>query len=155
MSNRIRVLVIGGGIAGLCLAQGLRQAGVDVAVYERNRTPTDRLAGYRIHLNPAGSRALFACLPPALWDRFVATAGEPGGLGVFTEQLEQLLVIGDDDIHGGTTDPRARSHAVDRVRLREILLVGADGVGSRVRDQLLRRPGRSRPTRCRWPAACR
>ena len=106
MSRPTRVIIIGGGIAGLCLAQGLRQAGVDVAVYERDWTPTDRLSGYRIHLNPAGSRALHACLPPALWNRFVATAGEPGGLGFFTEQLDRLLVITDEDTHGGVT----RSH---------------------------------------------
>src|SRR4249920_3412102 len=120
MSRPIRVIIIGGGIAGLCLAQGLRQASVDVAVYERDRTPTDRLSGYCIHLNPAGSRALHACLLPALWNRLVATAGEPGGLGFFSEQLDQLLVITDEDTHGGMTDPTARSHAIDRVRLREI-----------------------------------
>ena len=32
----LRVLVIGAGLGGLCLAQGLRKAGVDVAVYERD-----------------------------------------------------------------------------------------------------------------------
>jgi flavin-dependent dehydrogenase len=58
MSTPLHVLVIGGGIGGLCLAQGLRQAGVSVAVYERDRTRADWLQGYRIHINPAGSKAL-------------------------------------------------------------------------------------------------
>lgn len=59
-SSPLHVVVIGGGIGGLCLAQGLKQAGVSVAVYERDRDRTDRLAGYRIHINPAA-----ACVPAA------------------------------------------------------------------------------------------
>ncbi|MGH3834528.1 MAG: FAD-dependent oxidoreductase [Pseudonocardiaceae bacterium] len=51
MTEPLDVIIVGGGIAGLCLAQGLRQAGVSVAVYERDRSPTDRLDGYRIHIN--------------------------------------------------------------------------------------------------------
>ena len=43
MTRRPHVLVIGGGIGGLCLAQGLRGAGVSVAVYERTRVRTDWL----------------------------------------------------------------------------------------------------------------
>ena len=38
------VIVVGGRIGGLCLAQRLRKAGVGVAVYERDRSRTDRLA---------------------------------------------------------------------------------------------------------------
>ena len=34
--SSLRVLVIGAGLGGLCLAQGLRKAGVEVAVYERD-----------------------------------------------------------------------------------------------------------------------
>ena len=58
-------MIIGGGIGGLCLAQGLRRAGIDVTVYERTLTRTDWLQGYRIHINPHGSRALHDCLDPA------------------------------------------------------------------------------------------
>ena len=50
--KQMRVAIIGGGIGGLCLAQGLKQAGVSVAVYERDRTPTARLQGFRIHIDP-------------------------------------------------------------------------------------------------------
>ena len=41
-----RVLVIGGGLGGLCLAQGLQMAGINVAVYERDRSPEARAQGY-------------------------------------------------------------------------------------------------------------
>ena len=69
------VVIIGGGIGGLTLAQGLRQAGISAAVYERDRTPTDRLQGYRVHISPAGSLALHARLPPHLFEAFERTAG--------------------------------------------------------------------------------
>jgi 2-polyprenyl-6-methoxyphenol hydroxylase-like FAD-dependent oxidoreductase len=41
----LRVLIIGGGIGGLCLAQGLRSAGFAVIVFERDSTPRSRLQG--------------------------------------------------------------------------------------------------------------
>jgi cation diffusion facilitator CzcD-associated flavoprotein CzcO len=38
-----RVVVIGAGTGGLCLAQGLKRVGIPVAIYERDRTRTDGL----------------------------------------------------------------------------------------------------------------
>jgi cation diffusion facilitator CzcD-associated flavoprotein CzcO len=52
----------GAGIGGLCLAQGLRQAGVLVEVYERDDSPGSRWEGYRIHIDPAvPARCVRAC----------------------------------------------------------------------------------------------
>jgi flavin-dependent dehydrogenase len=39
------VLIIGGGIGGLCLAQGLKRAGISVAVYERESHARCQIAG--------------------------------------------------------------------------------------------------------------
>ena len=44
-NHRFHVGIVGGGIGGLALAQGLTKAGLSVAVYERDRTSTDRLQG--------------------------------------------------------------------------------------------------------------
>lgn len=63
MGDRLHVVVVGAGIGGLCLAQGLRRAGIDVSVYERGAGPGRPWEGYLIDVNPAGSRALRACLP--------------------------------------------------------------------------------------------
>ena len=71
------VIVISAGVGGLTLAQGLKQAGIRVAVYERDRTPADRVQGYRVHINPTGSRALHACLPGPLFAAFDRTWAGP------------------------------------------------------------------------------
>ncbi|RSN15339.1 hypothetical protein DMB42_00235 [Nonomuraea sp. WAC 01424] len=85
MSTRPLRVVVVGGIGGLCLAQGLHAAGIDVAVFERDTAPDARLQGYRLNIEPVGSRALHDCLPAHLWHLLVATAGDPGpGMGVFT-----------------------------------------------------------------------
>ncbi|MBB5077786.1 FAD-dependent oxidoreductase [Nonomuraea endophytica] len=122
----LRVLIVGGGIGGLCLAQGLHAAGIDVAVFERDATPDARLQGYRLNIEPAGSRALHDCLPPYLWHVLVATAGDPGlGMGVFTERLRLLMR---EDPLPAERDASERTHAVSRVTLRRLLLAGLDDI---------------------------
>ena len=70
-----RVLIAGGGIAGLTLAQGLRRQGVECAVYEREPLETWR-TGYLLNLDVEGDRGLAACLPPAVYELFVRASGE-------------------------------------------------------------------------------
>jgi 2-polyprenyl-6-methoxyphenol hydroxylase-like FAD-dependent oxidoreductase len=114
----MRIAVVGGGIGGLCLAHGLRKAGVDVAVYERDLSRTDRLQGYRVHINPHGAAALRECLPAANWAQFERSAGSSGnGFGFLTEQLKPLLVL----------DPEEERHySASRITLRQVLLDGLD-----------------------------
>ncbi|MET7338994.1 NAD(P)/FAD-dependent oxidoreductase [Nonomuraea sp. NPDC005650] len=137
-SRRLRVAVIGGGIGGLCLAQGLRRAGVNVTVYERDLTADSRLQGFRLNIEPTGSVALHACLPPALWEVLVATAGDAGaGISFLDERMRPLIRIGQDDrdplaLATGRgrdpLDPTTGEHAVSRVTLRKLLLAGLDDV---------------------------
>jgi salicylate hydroxylase len=123
----LKVVVIGGGIGGLTLAQGLLQAGVETEVFERDRKPTDRMQGYRVHINAAGSRALHACLPPRLFDAFVASAAAPNpraGIGIYSHRLRELIWFG-----GAANAPPDRiesGKSVSRVSLRQVLLAGLD-----------------------------
>lgn len=122
-----QVLVIGAGIGGLSLAQGLARAGMSVQVFERDRTRGDRLQGYRLHIDPEGSLALHACLPPPLFDAFVATCGKGGDrFSMLTEQLDEVFSFGVDDGAGG--DPVARDRSASRITLRQVLLAGLDDV---------------------------
>lgn len=129
MASQFRVGIIGGGTGGLCLAQALHKAGVPVAVYERSGVRTDRLQGYRVHINPRGSRALHECLPAARWQAFVETCGNAGGaFGFVTEQLKELLLIEDDLTSGTERDPTRSHHSVSRITLHQVLSAGMSGV---------------------------
>jgi len=124
----LRVLVIGGGVGGLCLAQGLRQAGVgDVVVYERDQSATGRMQGYRLRISPEGEQALRDCLPRRLQDLLTETSnwrGE-GGLAAYDERLNPLWAPTFEDPRGDRPD---KVDAVDRATLRRVLLAGLDDV---------------------------
>ncbi len=126
----LRVLIIGAGIGGLALGQALADAGgIDVQIFERNRDAADWLDGYRININPNGSRALHRCLPPPLWEAFVATSTTPpGGITFRTEKLQELFTITRDDMTGGSSDPADGQFGVSRTVLRNLLLAGLDDV---------------------------
>src|SRR5215467_6422251 len=123
----LHVLIVGGGIGGLALAQGLKREGISVAVYERDRSLTSRLQGYRVHISPGGSRALHECLPPHLFDSFDRTCGKPGrAIHFMTEQMKPLLSI--EAAMVKNDDAIARHRSVSRITLRQVLLAELDDV---------------------------
>lgn len=129
MSSQFRVGIIGGGTGGLCLAQALHRAGVSVAVYERSGLRTDRLQGYRVHINPKGSAALHECLPPEQWRLFVETCGSAGSaFGFLDEQGRELLLVEEDLTSGAERDPTRSHHSVSRITLHQVLSAGLDDV---------------------------
>ena len=90
----LSVVIIGAGTGGLCLAHGLKRAGIKVDVFERDRTRKDGLQGYRVGIDPDGSRALEANLPPELFETFLATCAiSPTYFNMFTENLGTLLSL--------------------------------------------------------------
>ncbi|WP_026361201.1 FAD-dependent oxidoreductase [Amycolatopsis nigrescens] len=123
----MRVIIVGAGTGGLCLAHGLRRAGIDVAVYERDRTRADGLQGYRVGIDPDGSRALAACLPPELYATFVATcARTPDRYNMLTEQLAEVLSL--DGFAANSDDPLNSEKSVSRMTLRQVLLTGLEDI---------------------------
>jgi 2-polyprenyl-6-methoxyphenol hydroxylase-like FAD-dependent oxidoreductase len=160
----MRVAVAGAGLGGLCLAQGLRGAGIEADVYERDPAITARFQGYRLVLDPVGFEALRGCLPSRwhpLLDAIVGDAygerlvldprlnkiGElgPGRPGIVVDRdvLRHLLLTG-LTVRTGTAltgydvleDGKVEARFSHGAPATADLLVGADGIGSAVRSVL-------------------
>jgi 2-polyprenyl-6-methoxyphenol hydroxylase-like FAD-dependent oxidoreductase len=117
----LSVMIVGAGTGGLCLAHALHRTGIEVQVYERDRTRVDGLQGYRVGINAHGVAALKASLPPDLFATFIATcARTPGYFNMLTERMSELLSvgIGESEIDGGKS--------VSRMTLRQVLLTGLE-----------------------------
>ena len=116
------VLVIGGGLGGLCLANGLHESGIRVTVCERDSTPDTRGQGYRLHLDSRGDDALRECLSTSLYLLHRATcAPATTRFTVLTKRLRTLKVMPTSGLSAGST-------CVDRATLRAVLLRGLKGV---------------------------
>jgi 2-polyprenyl-6-methoxyphenol hydroxylase-like FAD-dependent oxidoreductase len=160
----MRVSVVGAGLGGLCLAQGLREAGIEADVYERDPAITARFQGYRLVLSPVGFEALRGCLPPRWHPLLDAIVGDAyGGRLVLDPQLNQIGELGPGrpgividrqvlrhllltglTVHTGAAltgydvldDGKVEARFAHRDPAVADLLVGADGVGSAVRAVL-------------------
>ncbi|NUW29949.1 FAD-dependent monooxygenase [Nonomuraea sp. SMC257] len=124
------IIIIGAGTGGLCLAQGLKRAGIDVAVYERDRTRRDGLQGYRVGIDADGKRALKANLPPDLYATFLATCAQRPIYGnQLTHDLKLLFSAGPDDLkEEDRPSEDEQDESVSRMTLRQLLLTGVEDV---------------------------
>lgn len=176
MLQQSRILIIGAGLGGLALAQGLKQAQVPFHIYERDTSASFRAQGYRIRISPDGAAAIRRLLPTHLWEVFEATCAEmvhgghqidadsaqttewgtrpgirggfPGGKAYNADRvvLRNLLLSGlEQDVSFGkrleryetNSDGEVVAHLADGTSERGAFLVGADGIRSVVRKQLL------------------
>jgi 2-polyprenyl-6-methoxyphenol hydroxylase-like FAD-dependent oxidoreductase len=113
------VIVVGAGLGGLCVATGLRRAGVRVLVLERDSGPASRPQGYRININRAGEAALQACLPESHFALYRDTSHRQvdASIDIFNTNLTHLFHR-TGEVAGSVPAPAA----VDRGILRAILL---------------------------------
>jgi 2-polyprenyl-6-methoxyphenol hydroxylase-like FAD-dependent oxidoreductase len=93
--QRLSILIIGAGLGGLALAQGLVNAGFNVSVFERDKSPTSRTQGYRISIRSLGLAALTALLTPEKLNRLslakVANVGD--GVTCANEKMEPFFSV--------------------------------------------------------------
>jgi 2-polyprenyl-6-methoxyphenol hydroxylase-like FAD-dependent oxidoreductase len=124
--NGLRVCIIGAGTGGLCLAQGLKQDGIEVAVFERDLAAADRQQGYRLSISAIGRRALMACLPEGHFAELLANCAKPSESVAFLDHhLHRLLFI---ELPHGDREHAESELPVSRIALRHILSEGLGDV---------------------------
>lgn len=169
-----KVIIVGGGVGGLCLAQALKRAAVPFVLFEREATLGVRGHGYRLRIDAAGQDALARCLPvdllyllhrtaslaePGPW--FIDSRSRPVNLPVSDNWAAKGAAVADICVHRKTMLEILATGLDEHIRFdhclteyqenaegvtarfdngyeeRGALLVGADGIGSTVRRQLL------------------
>jgi 2-polyprenyl-6-methoxyphenol hydroxylase-like FAD-dependent oxidoreductase len=132
MRPELKVLIAGAGLGGLALAQMLKNAGIDVQVFERDAGPWERSQGYRLHIDADGVGGLSKVLSPQLLALFEATAMRALP---YTTMVDANLLLNKRipiDIYSHTEHHIAAGLAthvnVDRAILRQILLTGLDDI---------------------------
>lgn len=120
--SSLRVLIAGAGIGGLCLAQGLRKAGIDCTIYET--APGIVSTGYRLHMNAGGGGALRQCLPENLFELYMQTSRVNVRREVFVMLDDQGRELGTRPHIGPPNDTDRPHTAVNRRTLRQIMAAG-------------------------------
>ncbi|CAM3739250.1 NAD(P)/FAD-dependent oxidoreductase [Kibdelosporangium persicum] len=115
----MRVIVIGAGLGGLTLAHGLRRAGIDVVVYERD-SAQGRPQGVSLQFDDRAMTALRACLSPQHVAMVEATMGGQ------RDRIQFLSEV-DGELEVVRTRPSPRpGRQVNRRLLRAIMLTGLE-----------------------------
>ena len=120
----MRVIVVGAGLGGLTLAHGLRRAGIDVVVCERDEARS-RPQGGSLHVDDRGMSALRACLPSGHFAMLEATMGGPREQTLHLSELNGELVVTGVQLSDSAGPVRPGRQAF-RPLLRAVLLTGLE-----------------------------
>lgn len=119
-TTSLHVLIAGGGIGGLALAQGLLADGHTVEVFERDTDPYRR-QGYYLTINGDGGEALRRLLPHDLFELYIDTSRRPYPTQASVVRDRTLGLLGARPSMGPPNLGERRHTGVDRRTLRAIL----------------------------------
>lgn len=118
-----QVLIIGGGLGGLALAQGLKKVSIPFHIFEQDPSADFRAQGYRIKINGEGAAALKQVLTPELWQYFEETCAESKAGETNFNAIDGTVTHSraGPGLRGGPTP-----HLADRTVLRDVLRTGIE-----------------------------
>ena len=124
--GQFRVIIVGGGLAGSLLANGLVNNGVDTIIYERDEHCLKR-EGYQIRLGNAALTGLSACLTEQHMTSVLQKLGQSSGSSATAPSLCNTKFETILDLSALPT--YSKSSAINRIVLRDLLLdpISADG----------------------------
>jgi len=132
-SSPPHIIIIGAGLCGLNLAQGLKKANVSFTIFERDSSSDFRPQGYRISIDNDGAQGLNRNLTPELWDLFERTCAENTGMPSQLNALDGSLLEGfilTKDGKSFVPKPKPADalgpYVVDRTILRAVLMTGLE-----------------------------
>jgi 2-polyprenyl-6-methoxyphenol hydroxylase-like FAD-dependent oxidoreductase len=116
----MHILIAGGGLGGLALAQGLIKDGHTVEVYERDQG-IGRQQGYYLTINGDGGESLHRVLPEDLYELYLETSRQPYPTQGSIVRTPKLDLLGTQPSLGRRNVGPRRHTGVDRNTLRRIL----------------------------------
>ncbi len=122
MPPSIIIIIIGGGLAGLSLAQGLKNANIPFHVFEKDSHSAFRAQGYRIRVSPDGAAALRKILSDDLWSKFEKSCVEVVKGGQQCDAISGEIKVG----MGPGPHGNGKAYNADRAVLRSLLLTGLE-----------------------------
>ncbi|KAH7089239.1 hypothetical protein FB567DRAFT_627737 [Paraphoma chrysanthemicola] len=117
--STFKVIIVGGGLSGALLANGLINHDIDAVVYERDAEGSKR-EGYQIRLGESSLTGFRACLTGEHMQSIINNLGQSSGdtagaPTIFNSRFEEIIDL-------GILPTYARSSAMNRVVLRDALL---------------------------------
>lgn len=120
------ILIIGGGVAGLALAHGLKKHQIPFRVFEKDAGPETRSQGYRVRIAGEAIESLKYLLSPATFKAFNLTCGEYVQKSAIP-QIDALTGAIDRKALAGRPNPHhGEGRTVDRTVFRRVLMQGLD-----------------------------
>jgi 2-polyprenyl-6-methoxyphenol hydroxylase-like FAD-dependent oxidoreductase len=124
-AGAVPIAVVGAGLGGLALAQSIRRTGLDFVVLEKDLSFAAPGRTVRVHCDPRLNEMAAGCLPPRLFELFVACQSRPDARHIYLDERLELVSVDERPAPELVLDTRT-AREVLAAGLGERLMLGAE-----------------------------